>query len=272
MHSYKVVTADGKVKGTKEKNSATTSTESSGAEASEKEKKVMTEAKQSIYRTIRSDTKRRNIEDEEQIVVVDEWGDDGLNAERDPFFAAAAVIINDPDRMSETAKKWRRISRSEKNREELKYKNLYEDERPIAENDVNDAGSRLFGVYVDKKADDNPEWWERSKKHRGKVNIDILEDLTGRIIDVHLDCSDILMILDHHSSFKEHAGKDAAERVAKNRLNISVVQEDSKTGEHKDLIQAADIAIGAMGMKLRDEKPTVIPMNLQRLTKENSKK
>jgi len=204
-----------------------------------------------------------------KIVIVDEWGNDGLKTTDDePVFVIGGIFIDDLEEMMDIAKDLRKNSRSEKNRKELKYRHLYPDEREPAELRVANTGVKVEGVYIDKRLNDNPLWWLRKNKNRSKEHLEVLSRFTEEVLsDPRND--HLIMILDEHSAYKENRGIDTVEEIV-NRLEkkaITVIQEDSEDQERfGDLMQAADIAIGAAGHALRGrERSEVIPMKLCRL-------
>jgi len=204
-----------------------------------------------------------------KMVIVDEWGNGGLNATEDePVFMIGGIFIDNPEEMMDIAKDLRKNSRSEKNRKELKYRHLYPDEREPAELRVANTGVKVEGVYIDKRLNDNPPWWLRKNKNRSEEHLEVLSQFIEEVLsDPYLD--DLTIILDEHSAYKENRGIDAVEKVV-NRLKkkaITVIQEDSEDQERfGDLLQSADIVIGAAGHALRGrERTEVIQMKLRRL-------
>jgi len=204
-----------------------------------------------------------------KIVVVDEWGNDGLKVtEKEPVFVMGGTFIDKPEEMMDIAKDLRKNSRSEKNREELKYRNLYPDEREPAELRVANTGVKIEGVYIDKRLNDNPLWWLRKNKNRSEEHLEVLSQFTEEILrDPARD--NLTVILDEHSAYKENRGIEEVEKVV-NRLkkkSITVIQEHSDDQKRfGDLMQSADIAIGAAGHALRGrERVEVITMKLRRL-------
>jgi len=204
-----------------------------------------------------------------RIVVIDEWGNNGLKVTEDePVFVIGGIFIDDPEEMTDIAKDLRKNSRSEKNRKELKYRHLYPDERELAEQRVANTGVKVEGVYIDKRLNDNPLWWSRKKKNRSEEHLEVLSQFIEEFLN-DPDLDGLTIILDEHSAYKENRGIDAVEKVVNSleKKAIIVIQEDSADQKRfGDLMQSADIAIGAAGHALRGrESPEVISLKLRRL-------
>ena len=201
------------------------------------------------------------------VIIIDEWGDTGLKTDRDPFFIIGAVVTDKPEKLASVS----RALRDKYGFEEIKYHNLG-DKKGEAERMIAAEDPMVFGVYIDKCANDNPYWWYRYKNHRSKVHRKVLAELAKDIMISDLD--NLVVIIDHNTSLKKEEGANIIRNAAENKKNIIYVkQEDSERGIHKDLLQAGEIAIGAMGRTIRDGiEPEIIIMVTRRLTFGDRKK
>ena len=237
MHSHKVVTADGKVKGTKEKNSATTSTESNGAELSEKKKNVMTEnAKQFVDRSLRGRISGGEVD--RLTAVIDETDDEQL-------FAVGAVITDDPESFA-------KISRDIRRGAELKYRGTGRTTKEYMERKITEHGAEVLGVHADMR--EIPMWW-RIAESKADRHQKMLMDLSEDLLDLNIDF-DKIIVDQNNRTLKDDAGAEIVRAYVEEVRKYNYIgQENSESGDNKDLMQTADFAIGAMGRKLRGREP-----------------
>ena len=200
------------------------------------------------------------------IVLVDEKGNASLDA-KERIFAATATILGD----TETFGAISRRHREELGIDELKYRTAPKETKKEVLSEIEEIDYRVVGVYIDKTAEDNPTWWFRHKTHRGKHQIQIVEELAGDLFKEDID--NLIIAIDEHTAYKTGKAKSIIIDFATgaNKTLLYVEQESSKDGRHKDLLQTNDILIGDIGRSLRDDRPLDARVKMRRLTKDNEK-
>jgi len=217
----------------------------------------MNTERDSIHEAIEADTSEKTY-----TIFIDETGDLGLEPLDYPILALGAVITDKPEMFAEISK-WKRIRY---NLEEVKYYDLPDgDARNSAEMDVAAIGTRLVGVYIDKRAGDNPKWWFKRNK-RSTVFQDMFNELT---FDIMIETmNNLIVIVDEHTALNNPPGEEIFMRFAENKNIIHISRENSEDSRFKDIMQSGDIAIGAMGNVIVRGSMSRITMKIRRLRDE----
>ena len=197
-------------------------------------------------------------------IFIDETGDVGPDSDPQIFGYAAAITTQEED-VAEIARK----KREELGVDELKYRLVEDDIRRKVVEELIKTDIAVLGVYIDKKAKDNPEIWNK-KERRSKIFYHSLIELSADLMEEDIDGADIVM--DEHSALGENKGKNIVEIAAVNKRNLGkVTQENSKVDFHKDFMQGADFAIGEFGKKAEKGIDSKIPLKIRRLTNNDKK-
>jgi hypothetical protein len=229
--------------------------------------------KQSEYGGIKME--RDNTEKNEKMfsIVIDDWGDVGLNTKKSKFFGLAATITDEPEALSNVSERILKHTRNEKIKKgkEVKHRHMSDRSREYAYNNISKTNTEVVGVFVDKRAEDNPEWWYKEKE-RNKVLRKVLMELTDDVMNDPI-IDNLTIIVDEHTSFKSAKVEKTIAHFAnaKDKNIIEVKLEDSETGNHKGLMQSADIATGAFGQVILKQKSNKkIPIKVERITDKNT--
>ena len=182
------------------------------------------------------------------VVIIDETGNDGLN-ELEPIFATGATIFDNK-------RKFGNISRMRRLRtgvKELKYKDAPTPTKQHMNKKLETIEYKTIGVYIDKEADNNPEWWIK-EDDRHTPHVKMIEELAKDLVEENVN----EVVIDRHYSYNYgEKGKHQAEKIIKEALEMAnkpldyIKEEDSETGKHRNLLQTNDFVIGNIGKKLR---------------------
>lgn len=179
-------------------------------------------------------------------VIIDETDDSRL-------FAVVAAITDDPEAFGKIASEKRGKGK------ELKYNSTSRSVKRYMEEKIADHGAEVVGVFVD--AQDLPIWWEIAPG-KWAAHQKMIMDLSEDLIKLNTDF-DKIIIDDNDRTLKKNAGERIIRAYMDGVREFSHIgQEDSKTGNNKDIQQTADFAIGATGRILRGRNPPETPVRM----------
>jgi len=193
-------------------------------------------------------------------VIIDESGNPGLN-DSERIYLIGATILADTKVFGDISK----MKREELKTNELKYRDAPRETKIEVLVQLDGAFHLVVCVYLDKTADDNPPWWLKYKNARGKQQLKMVEEIAKDLMEEDVDR--LVIIIDDHSAYKESLASDILRRAADEagKQWCYIEQEDSKTGDHKDLIQTNDILIGTIRKNIRDNKPLDARVKVRRV-------
>ena len=207
-----------------------------------KMRKDMTETIEEFAKRIREQKKTVT-------VIIDETGNFGGNFLEFPIFCVGATLIEKPTELSSIAVFWRG------KKAELKYRKTNRDKRVKIESELSEACTVVIGVYYEKRSVLN---WKRLVRNQNRLHQNMIIELADDLTNLKIDFDKI--IIDDCNSLRDKQGNDIGAEIIRKWFKsmdtlIYVGQEDSEIGEHKDIMQAADFAIGAMGRRLCNWEP-----------------
>ncbi|MCL2143124.1 MAG: hypothetical protein FWH44_02555 [Methanomassiliicoccaceae archaeon] len=207
-------------------------------------------------------------------VTVDETHSAGEHpSPTDEFFGVASMCIRKSQKIKNISYQLlKRLNRKDKTVTELRFQQI-ERKYPI-EVDKNlkkmaRTGVKTDAVYVDKRNENRPEWWagiETSERHF-RVLLELLDETFSNMKDKKLK-----VIIDNHEIYKKTDPRELIKELAEcYQKDVEVLIEDSKTGKHKELLQAQDCVTYVLGEHVRTgrmDRIKIINMNPKELTKD----
>ena len=175
-------------------------------------------------------------EDDRNHITVEEIGDAGLRPLDNPDFVMVAAITDKPLQFGSISKKFRDLW----NYKELKAKELHPERRELVIEDISKLEIEIYAVYIDKRAEDNLEWWIGTND-RNEVYREVLKELMNYVFD-RTERDLFIVVLDSHRALGGGAGKEIVEDSAAGceKNIIDCTAESSAYGKHKDMIQTTD--------------------------------
>ncbi|MCL2712402.1 MAG: hypothetical protein FWD37_03900 [Methanomassiliicoccaceae archaeon] len=170
-------------------------------------------------------------------IIVDEIGDPGLDTPNDPDFFMTATIIEKPTLFGRISAKFR----EQFGRTELKSKDINRSKRGRVLKEISELDLDVYAVYIDKGADDNPEWWTKTFDRRPVFRMTLSELMDETFSKTEKNY--FFVIIDSNQDIMDGVGEQIVKGSAKNNNKdiINVKVEDSTDETYGDLIQTNDV-------------------------------